>query len=919
MAELSDGGDVNPSSGHLAASHGERMHTKHVVRYLPVVAFFSLLAVLAPAQTGTVASRITQTIDASKLTTLSGNTHPLATAKYDRGAAPANLSMDRMLLVLKRSPQQEAALETFMREQLTRTSPNYHKWLTPTQFGQQYGPSDEDIRKVTSWLQTSGFTVANVSAGKDIVEFSGTADEVQRAFHTSIHRYTVNGEDHWANSSDPKIPTALTAVVAGPSSLNNFPKKAMHHMAGNFTRDNRNGKVSRSSVSPNFTYTCGSNCDNYALGPYDFATIYNITPLWNAGIDGTGESIFIVSDSNISVPDVTTFRSLFGLPVNNPNVIIPPSSTNPGTNSDEIEAVLDTEWSGAVAKNATINLVVSAGTSTTFGGDLSAQYIIDNQATLHSSILSYSYGECELGLGTTGNVFYNTLWQQAASEGITVLISTGDSGSPGCDASSSTITTPQPATFGLAVSGESSTPYNTAVGGTDFNDATNASTYWSATNNTNQASALSYIPETTWNDSCTNAIWGTLGGLSTDANTNCNNTSESPSIIITVGGSGGVSGCTTSDGQTPSTCTGGYAKPYWQASTAGVPNDGKRDTPDLSLFASDGFIGSFYIVCEADLNTSGNPCDLNSPYTDFAGVGGTSVSVQVFAGIMALVDQQTGSAQGLVNPELYELANGQVPADCNTSSPASSCVFNDITVGTNAQPCASASPNCTIVGSDTYGILTGYNAGVGFDLATGLGSVNVANLVHAWNEGDFSLSASPTAVSITSAGGTGTTVLTVTGTTTPQNYTGTINFSNASCSGLPALSTCSFSPATITGSGTTTITITTTAATSKVLPAGKPTGTHGPVNTKVVFTLALSSLLLLLFYQARRPRWSAAAALLMCFSLAVLAGCGGGSSNNSGGGGTGSAGTPTTTDATITVTGVSGTITHNTTFTLSVQ
>ncbi len=917
------------------------MQIKHALRYLPVVAFFSLLAIMAPAQTGTVASRITQAVDATKLTTLRGNTHPLAVAKFDRGAAPANLSMDRMMLVLKRSPEQEAALETFMRQQLTKSSPNYHKWLTPAQFGEQYGPSDEDIRKVTSWLQSGGFTVNHVSSGKTIVEFSGTADAVERAFHTSIHKYTVNGEDRWANSSDPKIPTALVPVVAGPGSLNSFPKKAMHHIAGNFTRNNRTGKVSRTGVSPAFTYTCGSDCDNYALGPYDFAAIYNLTPVWNAGITGAGETIAIVADSDINVSDVTAFRSLFGLPVNNPTVFdngTPPGVLN-GSNGTETEAVLDTEWSGAVAENAAVVLVVSADTTTTFGGDLSAEYIIDNAATTGSpvdgaSILSYSYGECELGVGTAGNTMYNTLWQQAASEGITVLISTGDSGSPGCDASNQNITTPQAAQFGLAVSGEASTPYNVAVGGTDFNQdpiipGGNTSNYWNSTNNgTTQASAKGYIPETTWNDSCTNAVWGTLGGLSTNANTNCNNTTLSPSIILLDGGNGGVSACTTSDGQTVASCAGGYAKPDWQVGP-GVPSDGKRDLPDVSMFASDGFLGSFYLVCQADMNTDGNPtCNLNSPYEDFLGVGGTSVSVQVFAGIMALVNQQAGSAQGLANPELYELANAQVAANCNTSAPASGCVFNDVTVGTIAQPCLAGSPDCTIVGNDSYGILTGYNAGVGFDLATGLGSVNIANLVNAWNEGDFTLSAAPTAVTIASAGGTGTTVLTIAAAPSPNNnYTGTIDFTGASCTGLPALTTCSFSPATVSGTGTTTITITTTAATSKMVPAaGKPTGWHGPVNNKLVLTFALSTMLLLLFYQARRPRWSATAALLMCFSLAVLAGCGGGGGGNGGGGGgggTGTPGTPSVTNQVVTITGVattgSRTTTHTTTFDLTVQ
>jgi subtilase family serine protease len=906
------------------------MSLKGTARYLPVVAFFSLLAVMAPAQTGTITSRITQGIDPSKLTTLSGNTHPLALAKFDRGVAPANLSMDRMMLVLKRSPEQEAALETFMREQLAKSSPNYHQWLTPAQFGEQYGPSDEDIRQVTTWLQSSGFTVNRVSSGKTIIEFSGNADEVQRAFHTAMHKYTVNGDDRWANASDPKIPTALIPVVAGPGSLNSFPKKPTHRAVGTFTRDNRTGKVSSSGVHPAFTYACGTTCEYYLVGPYDFAAIYNLTPVWNAGITGAGEKIAIVSDSNINVSDVTSFRSMFGLPVNNPTVYV--NGTDPGlivNGAYETEAVMDTEWSGAVAENASVTLVVSADTTTTDGDDLSAEYIIDNAATAGSpvfgaSILSVSLEECELGLGTAGNAMYNTFWQQAAAEGITVLIASSDSGSAGCDDFDLGGNPPSPAVYGLAVNGMASTPYDTAVGGTDFNQFTNAATYWNTTNNSNQASAKGYIPETTWNDSCTNAIWETVASLSTDANTNCNNASaNAPAFIVTLGGSGGMSGCTTSDGQTGASCSGGYAKPYWQVGT-GVPNDGKRDIPDVSMFAGNGFAGSSYIICEEDLIADGNSCDLNSPYTDFSGGAGTSNSVQVFAGVMALVNQRAGSAQGLVNPELYELANTQAATNCNSSAPASSCVFNDVTVGTNAQPCASGSPNCTIVGTDTYGILTGYNAGVGFDLATGLGSVNIANLVNDWNEADFTLSAAPTAVTIARAGGTGSTVLTVAAAPAPNNnYTGTINFTAASCSGLPALTSCSFSPATVTGSGPTTITITTTAGSSETVPAGKTTGWQGRLNNKLVLAFALSTMLLLLFRPARRPRWTAAAAWMMCFSLVVLAACGSGGGGSGGGSSTGAPGTAITTDQVITVTGVSttgsGMITHNTTFTLTVQ
>jgi len=297
------------------------------------------------------------------------------------------------------------------------------------------------------------------------------------------------------------------------------------------------------------------------------------------------------------------------------------------------------------------------------------------------------------------------------------MVSSGDNGSAGCDAFD--VQSPAPVVMGLQVSGYASTPYNVAVGGTDFNEITNPGQYWSTTNNSlTQASALGYIPETTWNDSCTNQFL-TDFGYSTVAEANCNNANLIPYDVVPVGGSGGVSKCTTPSGSNPFNCAGGYAKPSWQTGI-GVPNDGKRDIPDVSLFASNGFSGSFYIFCESD-QTNGT-CNLNSPYTDFLGVGGTSVSSPAFAGIMALVNQKTGSRQGNANYVLYKLAAQQPTA------------FHDVTVGTIAMPCATGSPNCvTNTGGDAYGVLSGYSATTGYDLATGLGSVNANNLVNKWN------------------------------------------------------------------------------------------------------------------------------------------------------------------------------------------
>ena len=676
-------------------------------------------------------SLLTRDVDETQLTVLKGNTHPLARAEFDLGTAPATQPMQRMLLVLQRSPGQESALRALLDQQQDKSSPNYHKWLTPEEFGKQFGPSDSDIQTISLWLQSNGFQVGSTK-GRTVLEFSGSASQVQQAFHTSIHKYVVRGEQYWANAGDPSIPAALTSAVAGLASLNNFPRRPMNRFAGSFTREKSTGKVSPSA--PLFTFqpgfTCSADTYCFALGPYDFATIYNVLPLWNANINGTGQTIAIVGESNINAQDVANFRSLFGLPANsaangNPlNIIL--NGPDPGPQGDESEADIDVQWSGAVAPYATIDFVVSETTETTSGIDLSAVYIVDNNL---APVMSESYGYCELGLGTTGNQFYNNLWQQAAAQGITVFISAGDNGAAGCDDFGAQ--SPSPAQFGLEVSGYASTPYNVAVGGTDFNEFTNPTGYWSTTNNSNtQASALGYIPESTWNDSCTNAVWGTVGGFSQNAETNCND--QRLNDVVPVGGSGGVSNCTTPSGNYPATCAGGYVKPSWQTGN-GVPNDGKRDLPDVSLFASNGFAGSFYVICQADQQDGS--CSSSNPYQNFLGFGGTSVSSPAFAGIMALVNQQTGSRQGNANYILYKLAAKQSDSICNSSTgPASSCIFNDVTSGTNAMPCAAGSSDCTVtISGDVYGILNGYNAGPGFDLATGLGSVNANNLVTEWS------------------------------------------------------------------------------------------------------------------------------------------------------------------------------------------
>jgi subtilase family serine protease len=875
-------------------------------KLLSASAFCLLASTVCFAQANNARVRITQPVDEAKLTVVHGNTHPLARAQFDRGAAPYSLPMQRMQLVLKRSPEREAALETLMAQQHDKSSPNYHKWLTPDEFGSEFGPSEQDIQTVTSWLESHGFQVDRVSKGRTIIEFSGNAAQVQAAFHTPIHSFLVKGVHHWANVSDPAIPSALAPVVAGVSTLHNFFPKRMSRVLSAQARS-RVGLA-----NPQYTFTDTNGNPNFALGPTDFATIYNVLPLWNAGIDGTGVTIAVISDSNINVQDVRDFRSIFGLPAKDPTITV--NGTDPGidVNGDEIEAILDVEWSGAVAKNADINLIVSASTNTSFGGDLSADFAINE--TPPPPILSESFGACELQIGTTQNALYNSMWQQAVTEGITVVVSTGDNGSAGCDTSL--------AQSGLAVNGIASTPFNVAVGGTDFDDFNDANLFWNSTNAVGtQASAKSYIPETTWNDTCTNVIiYATVFSFS-NPTTACSssqlqgNNQFGIDFTLPVAASGGQSNCTTSDGINQSSCTGGYPKPSWQVGVTPA-GDLTRDLPDVSLFAADGLIsGSFYVICERDQQGStSTPCNLATGA--FLGVGGTSVSAQAFAGIMALVNQKTGAAQGNANEVLYPLFSAQSGLSCNTSGPpAASCVFNDVTSGTIAMPCVQNSPDCNS-GGLSVGVLSGFDAVTGYDSATGLGSVNAANLVNApsaWTSAtggaDFSLSVSPSTVTV-ARGGMGTVTLTV---TANGGFTGTVT---PTCSALPAGVTCS-GPV-VMGSGTSTITLTATSS-AMLAPADRPTrlaGLAGTSGTTVLLAFCTLCVAVVLFgFSDGRAKWRSSAVLAAAaFALLMVsAGCSSSSSNNNGGGG-GPTGT-----SNVVITGTSGSIQRSVVLSLTID
>ena len=672
----------------------------------PVAAFAVLMIFLSGMLQAQTRVRI-QTIDKKSVTRIPNSTHPLANAKNDYGRVDPNLPMERMVLVLKTSPQQKAALKKFLDSQQNTESANYHQWLTPEQFGEQFGPAQEDLAQITGWLQQQGFKVGNLARGKQWIEFSGTAGQVESAFHTEMHHYVVNGQQHVANSTDISLPQAMTPVVSGVLSLHNFLKQPFHVKTGSVHLDRATGRL-----VPDFTGST-SNGVGHFVAPGDQARIYDAEPLFNEGIKGKGVSVAIVSRTDINLSDVQTFRQAFGLPAKDPEFII--NGVDPGNlgGGDEIEADLDVEWSGAIAPAATIKLVSTQSSFPTDGIDLSISYIVDN---VTAPIMSVSFGQCEAFLGNAGNQFFNDEYEQAAAEGITVFVASGDSGAAGCDPSVNV----QPATHGPNVSGIASTPFATAVGGTQFDENGLGSNYWLADNRPDLSSAVGYIPEQVWNESCDPTV---------DPN-QCLGTG----LYFLDASGGGPSFCidSTFDGNLI-LCLAGYAKPSWQAGL-GVTDDQARDIPDLSLDSAG--IHDPYLICiegSCQTTVSNGQTILESATT----VGGTSAAAPSMAGIMALVEQKQGMFQGLANYNFYKLAAAEKASGCNSSNltnPAktSACIFHDVTAGNNSVPGQ-----------------VGANATAGFDLATGLGTVDAANLVAAW--GHLSKLASTTKLAVAEA------------------------------------------------------------------------------------------------------------------------------------------------------------------------
>ncbi|HME32833.1 MAG TPA: S53 family peptidase [Terriglobales bacterium] len=824
------------------------IHTRLSARILPALLMLTVVSAVCFAQTKSTA-RISPAIDNAQLTQLRENVSPMACPEFDHGRADGSMKMEGMKLIFSPTAAQQAALDTLLAQQQDRSSPNYHRWLTPEQFADRFGLGRTDLSTAANWLESQGFTVTDLARGRNYIAFSGTATQVEEAFHTQIHHYVVNGQTHYANATEPSIPSALAVVVTAVGSLHNFaPKPRL--------------------VRPNPRVT-STQTGKHFVAPGDYYTIYDINPLFNTGIDGTGQSIAVMGQTdlyNCTLPgftntpcpaadvvanaDIITFRSLAGLSA--PNIQVQLVTTDPGLSTSDVdEANLDIEWAGAIAKNAKIIYVI--GNPNTGGGAFDALVYAVNKNL--APVISISYGLCEPQIDSSTQTLVTNATNQAAAQGQTVVAPAGDSGAADCDTGSS-------ATHGLAVDFPGSIPTVTSMGGSEFTgDSASLTTtqYWTGATNDTSPSAISYIPEMVWNDTVAD---GTLAA-----------------------GGGGISIL--------------YGVPAWQA-TLTLPNNdqGKpgRATPDISLNASadhDGLLICSQGLCQCSQATLNAPCvapgwrsQSNPP--SFTVVGGTSAGVPTFAGVVALIVQKQNEAQGNINPVLYGLAG-------NTSTYAAA--FHDITTGNNIVPCTIGTKDCP----SSSGGQIGYSAGTGYDVASGWGSVDVSALVAAWDGAsnpDFSLAASSSSLTIGS-GGTGTDTITA---TAIGGFSGTINLS-CSVAGL-STTTCSLSPASLTGSGTSTLTINAATLTSRL---DRPSSLS-PRGLGVESSFLFAAVLLV---PRRDPSRTARQKRLFSRSLLGLLVMSIVLSTTSCGGGSSSKAPPTPLNGTVTVTGTSAALTHS--------
>jgi subtilase family serine protease len=667
-------------------------------------------------------------------TTLAGTTRPEVAHARDLGPVPDAMRMDHVLVLLRRSPAAEAAAAAFAAALHDPASPEFHHWLTPEDIGARFGAAPSDVARVTAWLNNQGLSVDRVLPGGMVIDISGTAAAIGRAFGTSLHRIEAGGEAHIANISDISIPAALANVLAGPLSLHDFRPHNRH-------------------LRPTPLLSNGSGGE--LVTPGDLATIYNFTPLFNMGLSGKGQTVTVVEDTNLYAnSDWTTFRSVFNLARFTAGTLTTqhPGCGNPGVNAngDDVEAALDVEWASAAAPDAAIVLASCQQTATTDGVTLAMTNLINGKAG--TKVISVSYGTCETQNTPPGNLFYSTLFQQAVMQGISVFVATGDAGPTDCSGFT------DGTTFGIGVSGWASTPYDIAVGGTDFADAylKQSATYFGA-NGPGNANAKSYVPEQAWNDTCAGTLFTAVEGFATSYNITgfCNVAAGKPYRILG-GGEGGPSSCATgtapASGVVGGTCKG-WPKPAWQTGVVGIPHDGVRDIPDVSLFASDGTVWNRqYALCFSDPNNFGVACKGSTPAAidQWApGGGGTSYAAPIMAGLQALINQHTGSAWGNSNTVLYPLAAKEYSpagvAACNSTLGNASrawCVFHDVTLGDDDQDCVRGSANCFgatghlgVLSTSITAYQPSFLAGKGYDFPSGIGTVDARNLVLGWPAG----------------------------------------------------------------------------------------------------------------------------------------------------------------------------------------
>jgi subtilase family serine protease len=787
-------------------------------RVIISISAFLVLAVAAPAQ---IRNRIKQNIGDTEPVMISAP-HPLARAEFDQGRVEGSMRINRASLVFKLSSAQQADLDKLLAEQQDPHSANYRKWLTPEQYSARFGMSDSDLAQVSAWLKSQGLTVDGFSRGRTQVFFSGTAAQVESAFHTQFNRYLANGQTSFANAVEISVPEAISGMVQGFRGFDNFrPQPRVH------------------AVKPNFT---SHQTGNHFVAPGDFATIYNVP----AALDGTGQTIAVVGQTDINFSDIDAFRTAAGLPARttgaaaNFKKVLVTGGGSGFNDGDQVEADLDLEWSNAVAKKATMVYVYTGGDQKTTSKNVfdSLQFAIDNNL---APVISISYGNCEAKLPG----FVTTLHQeaqQANSQGQTITAASGDSGAADCEGATATT-----ATQGLAVDAPGSVPEVTSIGGTEFtgdasgtltgtapNTTAGATTFWGGTTSTtdNLNSALIYIPETGWNNT-TQSI--AAGG----------------SLSATGGGKSSV-----------------FSKPSWQVGT-GVPSDASRDVPDVSLSASPNHDG--FLICSQSFFAGKTPAVTSctagfraSDGSSLAAVGGTSVGAPAFAGIVALLNQKTGSSGlGNINPTLYSLA---------ASTPSA---FHDITTGNNIVPCTQSSKGCPTAAPFQYG----FSAGAGYDQVTGLGTVDVTNLANAWAgltpTPDFSLfGASATA---SAPGQQATSVITV------ESISGFSGAVNLTCqpSSASAQITCAISPTSVTVSGTGATATMTISTTAPHVVSG-PSASLGPrgLGWLAAGSSVLFAGILLVGAPSRRPRQIAGLGLMLLVFFAAGVGCGGSSSSS---------------------------------------